>query len=87
LQIEDHDVNVVLNQLEMKRTWESGNHPYLFFNEDGDTFTPLGFFVQLTGGAMPLISQQSFDVKMITQNEMQVAFRFQKLFNIFSFCL
>jgi len=48
----------VLNQLEMKRTWESGNHPYLFFNEDGDTFTPLGFFVQLTGGAMPLISQQ-----------------------------
>ena len=39
----------VLAQLEMKRTWESGNHPYLFFNEDGETFSPLGFFVENRG--------------------------------------
>jgi len=39
-----------LDQLEIKRTWESGNHPYLFFNEDGATFTPLGFFVEAKHG-------------------------------------
>ena len=31
----------------MKRTWESANHPYLFFNEDGATITPLGFSIKI----------------------------------------
>lgn len=33
-----------LQQLKMQRMW--GNHPYLFFNEDGETFTPIGFFIK-----------------------------------------
>ena len=37
---------LLLDKLTMKRTWESDNHPYLFFNEDGATITPLGFFVK-----------------------------------------
>ena len=44
LQLDDGPADNLLEQLGMKRTWESGNHPYLFFNEDGATFTPLGFF-------------------------------------------
>jgi len=38
----------VLDQLSMKRMWESSNHPYLFFNEDSTTFTPLGFYLSGT---------------------------------------
>lgn len=47
-QVEDEGDNI-LDQLAMKRTWESGNHPFLFFNEDGETFSPLGFFVDDQG--------------------------------------
>lgn len=45
---EDEEVEggTMLDQLGMKRTWESANHPYLFFNEDGVTLTTLGFFVR-----------------------------------------
>lgn len=49
LQIDAEHNGNGLEQLAMKRTWESGNHPYLFFNEDGATFTPLGFYVNNTG--------------------------------------
>ena len=48
-QAQDEGRGDILEQLEMKRTWESGNHPYLFFNEDGETFSPLGFFVENIG--------------------------------------
>ncbi|XP_067936885.1 E3 ubiquitin-protein ligase rnf213-alpha-like [Watersipora subatra] len=43
---EQEDAGAMLDQLGMKRTWESVNHPYLFFNEDGETVTPLGFFAK-----------------------------------------
>ena len=49
LQAGDETANedeLLLDKLTMKRTWESDNHPYLFFNEDGATITPLGFFVK-----------------------------------------
>ncbi|KAF6041604.1 hypothetical protein EB796_000117 [Bugula neritina] len=56
---ENENEDAMLNYLRIKRTWESGNHPYLFFNEDGDTFTPLGFFVQPTGGSYSLMDCQT----------------------------
>ena len=37
------DASRFLQQLTMKKTWESSNSPYLFFNEDGVSFTSLGF--------------------------------------------
>jgi len=45
----------VLDQSEIKRNWESGNHPYLFFNEDESAFTPLGFFVEAKHGGYNLL--------------------------------
>ncbi|XP_067936897.1 E3 ubiquitin-protein ligase rnf213-alpha-like [Watersipora subatra] len=46
LKLSEGQNDQLLEQLGMKRTWESGNHPYLFFNEDGATFSPLGFLTQ-----------------------------------------
>jgi len=43
---QEDDGSEMLDKLGMKRTWESANHPYLFFNEDGMTLTPLGFFIE-----------------------------------------
>lgn len=45
-QSETGDEGDLLAQLELKRTWESVNNPYLFFNEDGVSVTPLGFTVK-----------------------------------------
>lgn len=49
---DDDDGGRILDQMEIKRTWESGNHPYLFFNEDDTTLTPLGFFVENVSGSV-----------------------------------
>ncbi|XP_053396356.1 E3 ubiquitin-protein ligase rnf213-alpha-like [Mercenaria mercenaria] len=44
-----------LQQYQMRRTWESSPHPYLFFNSDRETFTFLGFFIdQDTGNLVDL---------------------------------
>ncbi|XP_053385748.1 E3 ubiquitin-protein ligase RNF213-like [Mercenaria mercenaria] len=43
------DVKKELHNYQMKRTWESSPHPYLFFNEDGETFTFLGFNINAYG--------------------------------------
>lgn len=43
---QETQANDNLDSLAMSRTWENSNHPYLFFNEDGATFTPLGFKVR-----------------------------------------
>ena len=51
----------MLDQLAMKRTWESANHPYLFFNEDGATITPLGFSIKI-------------DSRMLRQNVIPIVF-------------
>ncbi|XP_053391304.1 E3 ubiquitin-protein ligase rnf213-alpha-like, partial [Mercenaria mercenaria] len=47
-QVEDADTsdNEELKQFQMRRTWESSPHPYLFFNEDKTTFTFLGFHIE-----------------------------------------
>ncbi|XP_067940322.1 E3 ubiquitin-protein ligase rnf213-alpha-like [Watersipora subatra] len=37
------EANDLLENLTMKKTWERSNYPYLFFNEDGESFTSLGF--------------------------------------------
>lgn len=31
-----------IEDFQCKKKWETSNVPYLFFNEDGDTFTTLG---------------------------------------------
>ncbi|XP_060557065.1 E3 ubiquitin-protein ligase rnf213-alpha-like [Ruditapes philippinarum] len=35
-----------LEEYQMKRTWESSPHPYLFFNADHNTFTFIGFNIE-----------------------------------------
>ncbi|XP_060599995.1 E3 ubiquitin-protein ligase RNF213-like [Ruditapes philippinarum] len=39
-----------LQQYQMRRTWESSPHPYLFFNSDRETFTFLGFYIDKDTG-------------------------------------
>ncbi|KAL3881508.1 hypothetical protein ACJMK2_027940, partial [Sinanodonta woodiana] len=46
-----------LAQYQMRRTWESSPHPYLFFNPDGHTITFLGFNIERSTGN--LIDQQT----------------------------
>lgn len=40
-------INVV-EGMSMKKNWETSDTPYLFFNEDGTTFTTLGFYVEMS---------------------------------------
>ncbi|XP_041350668.1 E3 ubiquitin-protein ligase rnf213-alpha-like [Gigantopelta aegis] len=47
----------VLSQFQMRRTWESSPHPYIFFNPDGQTMTFLGFNINRHTG--DLIDQQT----------------------------
>ncbi|XP_062573652.1 E3 ubiquitin-protein ligase rnf213-alpha-like, partial [Saccostrea cucullata] len=42
--------NAVLRQYQMKRTWESSPHPYLFFNADHTSMTFVGFNVNRFSG-------------------------------------
>ncbi|KAL3881507.1 hypothetical protein ACJMK2_027939 [Sinanodonta woodiana] len=49
-----------LAQYQMRRTWESSPHPYLFFNPDGHTITFLGFNIERSTGN--LIDQQTKQV-------------------------
>ncbi|KAK3585587.1 hypothetical protein CHS0354_036774 [Potamilus streckersoni] len=49
-----------LAQYQMRRTWESSPHPYLFFNPDGHTITFLGFNIDSNTGN--LIDQQTGQV-------------------------
>ncbi|XP_048239631.1 E3 ubiquitin-protein ligase rnf213-alpha-like [Haliotis rufescens] len=46
-----------LAQFQMKRTWESSPHPYIFFNPDGHTMTFLGFNIDRQTGNM--VDQQT----------------------------
>ncbi|XP_053396339.1 E3 ubiquitin-protein ligase rnf213-alpha-like isoform X2 [Mercenaria mercenaria] len=47
----------VLQAYQMRRTWESSPHPYLFFNSDRFSFTFLGFFIDRASGN--LVDQQT----------------------------
>ena len=38
-------VENVIENLTMKKTWENANYPYLFFNEDGESVSSLGFYL------------------------------------------
>ncbi|WAR07205.1 R213A-like protein [Mya arenaria] len=46
-----------LELYQMRRTWESSPHPYLFFNSDRFTFTFLGFYIDRNTGN--LVDQQT----------------------------
>lgn len=37
------DADAMFKNLSVKKTWEQSSYPYLFFNEDGESFTTLGF--------------------------------------------
>lgn len=47
---ESNQAQFQLDQLNMRRKWESDPHPYLFFNPDGQTFTFFGLNVDRTTG-------------------------------------
>ncbi|XP_052224866.1 E3 ubiquitin-protein ligase rnf213-alpha-like [Dreissena polymorpha] len=55
-----YDENSYIKQFQMKRTWESSPHPYLFFNADHNSFTFLGFFIDENTGN--LMDMQTKDV-------------------------
>jgi len=40
---------VIPSEFSLKREWEKTNYPYLFINKDGQSFTSLGFYVELNG--------------------------------------
>ena len=46
---ENNQVQFKLDQVQMKRKWETNPHPYLFFNPDHCTFTFFGFYVNYFG--------------------------------------
>ncbi|XP_060586365.1 E3 ubiquitin-protein ligase rnf213-alpha-like [Ruditapes philippinarum] len=59
----------VLQAYQMRRTWESSPHPYLFFNSDRLSFPFLGFYIEKSSGN--LIDQQTGRVLergIMTQN-------------------
>ncbi|XP_071122875.1 E3 ubiquitin-protein ligase RNF213-like [Mytilus edulis] len=43
---EQTDINGMIEQYQMRRTWESSPHPYLFFNLDHHSMTFLGFNIE-----------------------------------------
>ncbi|WAR07208.1 R213A-like protein [Mya arenaria] len=54
MEAEDEDQ---LELYQMRRTWESSPHPYLFFNSDRFSFTFLGFYIDRNTGN--LVDQQT----------------------------
>ncbi|XP_021342051.1 E3 ubiquitin-protein ligase rnf213-alpha-like, partial [Mizuhopecten yessoensis] len=61
----------IIKQFQMRRTWESSPHPYLFFNPDHHSMTFVGFKIQRTTGDM--LDQQTGAVleRHIMQRELQ----------------
>ncbi|XP_053388233.1 E3 ubiquitin-protein ligase rnf213-alpha-like, partial [Mercenaria mercenaria] len=58
-----------LKQYQMRRTWESSPHPYLFFNSDRATFTFLGFFIDRhTGNLIDLQTKAVLEEGIMSQN-------------------
>ncbi|KAL3881512.1 hypothetical protein ACJMK2_027944 [Sinanodonta woodiana] len=58
-----------LAQYQMRRTWESSPHPYLFFNPDGHTITFLGFNIERrTGNLIDQQTKQVLDTAIMPQN-------------------
>ncbi|XP_062591685.1 E3 ubiquitin-protein ligase rnf213-alpha-like, partial [Saccostrea cucullata] len=47
---EEENEEVVLRQFQLRRTWESSPHPYLFFNPDHHSMTFLGFNIERQSG-------------------------------------
>ncbi|XP_067940324.1 E3 ubiquitin-protein ligase rnf213-alpha-like [Watersipora subatra] len=45
-QVAAGETEQLFENLTMKKTWEQSNYPYLFINEDGESFTALGFDAQ-----------------------------------------
>ncbi|XP_060084373.1 E3 ubiquitin-protein ligase rnf213-alpha-like [Ylistrum balloti] len=61
----------IIEQFQMRRTWESSPHPYLFFNPDHHSMTFVGFKIQRATG--DLMDQQTETVlePRIMQRELQ----------------
>ncbi|XP_021363666.1 E3 ubiquitin-protein ligase rnf213-alpha-like isoform X2 [Mizuhopecten yessoensis] len=61
----------IIKQFQMRRTWESSPHPYLFFNPDQHSMTFVGFKIQRATGDM--LDQQTGAVleRHIMQKELQ----------------
>ncbi|XP_053396011.1 E3 ubiquitin-protein ligase rnf213-alpha-like [Mercenaria mercenaria] len=60
METDDEETDDIIKLYQMRRTWESSPHPYLFFNWDRLTFTFLGFNIQKASGN--LIDQQTGNV-------------------------
>ncbi|KAK7107714.1 hypothetical protein V1264_015588 [Littorina saxatilis] len=58
--VDDDDDEAGIQQYEMRRTWESSPHPYIFFNPDEHSMTFLGFSIDAASGN--LVDQQTGQV-------------------------
>ncbi|KAK3097976.1 hypothetical protein FSP39_014985 [Pinctada imbricata] len=54
---EEQEGEKILDLYQLRRTWESSPHPYLFFNPDHHSMTFMGFFINPKSG--DLIDQQT----------------------------
>ncbi|XP_078611724.1 E3 ubiquitin-protein ligase RNF213-like isoform X2 [Branchiostoma floridae x Branchiostoma japonicum] len=56
-----------IQQFQLRRTWETSPHPYLFFNADHNTMTFLGFYVDRAGSVIDATGQL-LEQNVITAN-------------------
>ncbi|XP_066291012.1 E3 ubiquitin-protein ligase RNF213-like isoform X3 [Branchiostoma lanceolatum] len=63
----DDQEQAEIQQFQLRRTWETSPHPYLFFNADHNTMTFLGFYVDRAGSVIDA-SGQLLEQNVITGN-------------------
>ncbi|CAH1273731.1 RNF213 [Branchiostoma lanceolatum] len=63
----DDQEQAEMQQFQLRRTWETSPHPYLFFNADHNSMTFLGFYVDRAGSVIDA-SGQLLEQNVITGN-------------------
>ncbi|KAK3585575.1 hypothetical protein CHS0354_036762 [Potamilus streckersoni] len=76
MEVSDEEGEESLAQYQMRRTWESSPHPYLFFNPDGHTITFLGFNIdQYTGNLIDQQTRQVLETAIMPRNLYKILVR------------
>ncbi|XP_061169274.1 E3 ubiquitin-protein ligase rnf213-alpha-like [Saccostrea echinata] len=70
---EEEDEEDVLHQFQLRRTWESSPHPYLFFNPDHNSMTFLGFNIERQTGNLIDVQTGTVLERGIMQRNLQNA--------------
>ncbi|XP_061169263.1 E3 ubiquitin-protein ligase RNF213-like isoform X1 [Saccostrea echinata] len=70
---EEENEEDVLRQFQLRRTWESSPHPYLFFNPDHHSMTFLGFNIERQSGNLIDVQTNAVLERGIMQRNLQDA--------------